>query len=228
MVLWAAPSWALSKAYLGSNQEDPQTTTISVTVDSTGYTHLVVFVKHEQEPNTITVADNKGSGAYNMLTKVDHTNNDLSSRMGWVKIGTPGATHTITATFGSAKTYRAIAVWGVNSGTGELALDVESTAQGTGTAIDAGSLVTTAATVSFMGVGPYALVTYTAGSGWTEDLDNVIHAQSRSDASGTLDPVCTASSSMNWTANSASFKEAAGGGGGGATPTRLLMLGVGP
>lgn len=216
---------SLSKAFLGSTNADSTSTTIAVTVDSTGYTHVVCFVKHEGAATTITGADNKSSGAFNQLTKVDHSNGDLSSRLLWVKIGSPGTSHTITATFGASRLYRRLACWGVNSGTGELELDVEATAQGSSATPDAGSLATTAATVSFMGVGEHDVVTYTPGSGWTEDLDSSIHAQSRADASGTLDPTCTSSGGMDWTANAASFKEAAGGGG--ATVRTLMMMGVG-
>jgi hypothetical protein len=101
--------------------------------------------------------------------------------------------------------------YGVLSGAGDIALDVEATNQGTNTsAIDAGSLVTTAATVSFMGVGEYTHCTYTEGSGWTKDLDSEILAQSRADASGTLDPAATASLTMDWSACAASFKETSG------------------
>jgi len=217
---------ALSKAILGSDTTgDDSSTTIAVTVDSTGYTHIVLFVKHEGTPTTITAADNKGSGAFNLLTKVDHTNNGLSSRLEWVKIGTPGTSHTVTVTFGASKPYRRLVVWGVNSGTGELAVDVESVAQGSGTAIDAGSLVTTAATVSFMGVGEYTSTNYSPGSGWTEDLDSAIHAQSRADAAGTLDPVCTSLASMDWTANAAAFKEVSNGGS--TSRQSLLLTGMG-
>jgi hypothetical protein len=97
-----------------------------------------------------------------------------------------------------------------------LTLDVESTAEGNGFAPDAGSLVTTAATVSFTGVGEYDSVTYTAGSGWTEDYDSGHFGQSRSDASGTLDPACSLATGgpMDWIACAVSFKEVTGGGGG--------------
>lgn len=211
---------ALTKAFLGSNVTGDATpvSTFQLTVDSTGYTHVVCFVKHEGAPTTITESDNKGSGAFNMLTKIDHTNNDLSGLMIWVKIGTPGAGHTVTVTYGAARPHSRLWCYGINSGTGELALDVEAAAQGSGFAPDAGSLVTTSPTVSFMGVGEYTATTYTPGSGWTEDLDNVIFAQSRQDASGTLDPVCSSLVTMDWVACAASFKEAAGGGGGSPSP----------
>lgn len=88
---------ALSKVFLGSNVTGDATPvgTFQLTVDSTGYTHLVCFVKHEGAPTTITEADNKGSGAFNLLTKVDHTNADLTCRLMWVKIGTPGTERAI-------------------------------------------------------------------------------------------------------------------------------------
>jgi len=230
VLLDPASSWAaLTKTFLGSNVTGDATavTTFQLTVDSTGQTHIVCFVKHEGAPTTITESDNKGSGAFNLLTKVDHLNGDLSSRLMWVKIGTPGASHTVTVTYGAARPYSRLACWGVNSGTGELALDVEATAQGNGATFDAGTLATTAATVSFQGVGEYTSTIYDPGSGWTEDLDNNIFAQSRSDASGTLDPVCTIpSGTMDWVTNAASFKEAAGGGGGG-TAKQLMLMGVG-
>jgi len=207
---------ALTKAFLGSNVSGDGTpvSTFQLTVDSTGYTHLVCFVKHEGSPTTITEDDNKGSGAYNLLTKVDHTNADLSSRLMWVKIGTPGTGHTVTVTYGSAKPYSRLAVWGINSDAGDIALDVEATAQGNGASFDAGTLTTTAATVSFQGVGEYTFTTFDPGSGWTEDLDNNIFCQSRSDASSaTIDPVCTIpSGTMDWVTCAASFKEVAGSG----------------
>lgn len=225
VVLWAAPSWALSKAFLGSTSLDTSSTTVAVTVNSTGYTHIVFYVKHEGAATTISANDNKGSGAYNILTQVNHSSGDLNGVMGWVKIGTPGTSHTVTVTFGATKPYHRMLVWGVNSGTGELALDVESVAQGNGTAVDAGSLATTAATVSFMGTGEYTITTFTPGSGWTEDIDSKTHGQSRSDASGTINPVCTSGAAMDWVASAASYKET--GGGGGSTVRTLSLMGVG-
>lgn len=218
---------ALTKTFLGSDVTGDATpvTEFAVTVDSTGQTHVVCFVKHEGSATTITIADNKGSGAFNLLTKVDHSNNGLSSRLAWVKIGSPGTSHTITATYGAGKTYSRMACWGINSGTGDIALDVEASASGNGTAVDAGSLATTAATVSFMGVGESTGTAYTPSTGWTEDLDSSIYGASRADASGTLDPACTSDASMDWTSNAASFNETGGGGG---SVRRGMLLGVGP
>lgn len=217
---------ALSKSFLGSATDDASGTTLTIAnVNTTGMTHIVVFGKHEGATTTLSVADDKGSGAYTGLTMVDHTNNDLGARMFWVKIGTPGTNTNITLTCADARPFRRVEAWGVTSGTGELAVDAESNNQGSaGFNIDAGSLVTTTATVSFQGTTPYTSTTYSAGSGWTEDLDDTIHGQSRADASGTLDPVCTSTVQTDWVSCSASFKEAAGGGGGGAKKRMLAGL----
>lgn len=225
-VLWPGASQAsLTRAYLGVTVQDSSSTTVALTVDSTGYTNLVCWVKHEGAPTTVTATDNKGSGSYTGLTKRDHTNGGLSGRILWATIGTPGSSHTVTVTFGAARDFSRLICWGVNSTSGTIALDAEADAQGIGgTAVDAGSLATTTATVSFMGTGEYDVVTYTPGAGWTEDVDNFSHGQSRADASGTLDPTCTASGGMDWVANAASFKEAAAAAG---NAPGVLLMGVG-
>jgi hypothetical protein len=215
---------ALSKAFLGSTIQDASGGSIACTVNSTGYTHIVAFVKHEGASTTITGADNKGSGAYNGLTIVDHANNDLHTRMLWVKIGTAGASHTVTLTFGAARAFSRMAVWGVSSGTGELGVDTSVQTSGTGTAINAGSLVTTTATASFMGVGEYFATNYLASGSWSEDLDNNIFAASRTDASGTFNADCTAADSMDWAANAASFKEASASGPGSGSDSSAVGM----
>lgn len=204
---------ALTKLFaVGTSDSASGTVLTSGTFNSTGYTHLVVFAKHEGAAVTMTLSDNKGSSGPTNLTKESNTNGDVHGQITWMPIASPGSGHTATITYGSASPYRGMVVWLVNT-TGTLSLDVESTAEGTGTSTcDAGSLVTTAATVSFMGVGEYTTVTYTVGTGWTEDYDSGHYGQSRSDASGTLDPVCEASGVMGWVACAASFKETGGGG----------------
>lgn len=222
---------ALSKSLLGSNvSADGSTfTTMSVAgVNTTGCTHAVVYTKHEGATTTITVTDNKSSGTYTALTKTTHSNTDFHAQLHWVQLGTPGTSTTITMTMGAARTWGQIIAWCVTSGTGALAVDVEAAGgQGSSTAPDAGTLSTTTATASFMGVGEYSAATYTASSGWTEDVDNSGYGASRTDASGTLDPAATASGSIPWVAVAASFKESGGGGGGGGG-TKGLLMGVYP
>ncbi len=216
---------ALTGTLLGSAFDDASGTTLSVSgLDTTGYTNLVVFGKHEGTTTTLSVSDNKGSGAYDATPMVDHANGDLGARLFEQKIGSPGTGTTVTMTCAVAKPFRRMWVYGVNCSSGGIVLDANAQASGAGTAVDAGTLVTSAATFSVMGTTPYTFCTYTGGTGWTENLDDTIHGQSRSDATpGTYDPVCTISLSTDWVACAASFKEAAGGGAG--SPPSAVVTG---
>ncbi len=219
---------ALTKAFAVFAGNDSSGTALTTgTFDSTGYTHVVLFEKHEGASTTLTSSDNKSS-SFSNLTSVSHANGDLHCRMSWAPIGSPGTGHTVTITFGASRPYRRLGVWLINATGGAIQVDAEATASGTSTTPDGGSLVTTAATVSFMGVGEYNSTTWSAGSGWTADWNNpsgyVSFGQSRSDASsGTLDPVCTCGS-MAWVVSSVSFKESGGAAG---QSHRLMMTGVG-
>lgn len=213
---------AISKAFAVRAANDASGTILtSGTFNSTGFTHLVVFTKHEGTTTTITPSDNKNSVGWASLTKVDNANSDLTTQLHWAKIGSPGTSHTVTMTLSAARAFRRLGVWLMNADSGQAGLVVEATNQGsTGTAIDAGSLATgSVSTVSFMGVGEYNVSTYTPGTGWTQDWDIQEEdglgvssfGQSRADSSGTLDPVCTQSTSNAWNANAASFTEIIGG-----------------
>jgi hypothetical protein len=215
-------SFAVGMPASGGAASGSGTTLTTATFDSTGFTHLVVFTKHEGATTTITPSDNKGSTGWTSLTKQANSVNDSWGQLHWVKIGTPGTLHTVTMTLGAARDFRQMIVWRVNSGTGEMALahatpaNAQATAAGGTAAVDAGTLTTDAASVSFMGVAEYAAAVYTVGTGWTEDFDpngpNYTYGQSRSDASGaTIDPACTGSGAQEWAACAASFKEASAG-----------------
>lgn len=227
---------ALTKALLGQLKDDASGTGLTVTVNSTGYEFLVVFFKHEGAPSVITVTDNKGSGTLTPLTKVNHTNADLSGQMHHKIIGTPGSGHDVTFTLAAARAFRFGEVWGIHSSTAATIVydNNESFAQGSDTAHDAGSLTTTAAAASFQAVSGYAVQAHSPGTGWTEDTTNDATAgynygESRTDASpGTFDPTCTSDTSSDFCAVSASFRESAGGGGGGTTNAGFRsLLGVG-
>lgn len=140
--------------------------------DSTGYTHLGVFFKHEGAPTTLTPSDNKTSTVQDTLTKEDHTSGDLSGQMFVLKIGTAGAGHTVSVTPTANRSFRGLEVWLIDADSGTAALDAQSNAEGHSNAPDAGSLVTTGASVvSFLGCGLYNNQATTPGSGWTEDVD---------------------------------------------------------
>lgn len=201
----------LTKALLGFLAEDASSGTIALTgLDTSAYSHILLFVKHEGAPTTIDAADNKGSGAYAPLTKIDHSNGDMSARMEWVKLGTPGTGTTVTVTFGAARTFRRLGVWGIKADSGDIAVYQEAAnkSPASSTTPDAGILSTVIPTVSFMGVGEYFTETYTPGGGWNEDWDNTSSfGASRSDLTGDLDPACTAANSMDWACCAVSFKE---------------------
>lgn len=208
---------AISRTYLSTfnNSGLGSTTALtSGTFNSTGYKYLAVVFKWEGGDTTITVNDNKGSGDYTNLDKANHANGDLSASGAYQLIGTPGTGHTVTINFASARSWIFAAVYGIAVDT-TMSLDVQDKNTGTGTAVDAGTLATTAATVSMQMTGGYTGLSVTPGSGWTEDIDSDNNqAQSRADASGTLDPACTLSVSSAWASVAASFKEGSGGGGG--------------
>lgn len=199
----------ISRTFRDETEADSSATSItSSSFDSTGAKSVVVWAKHEGAPTTVTFSDSKGN-TYTALTKIDHTNGDLSARIGYVLAASVGTGHTVTATFGASKAFRRLAVWTIGADNA-TALDVSAQAQGTGTTPDAGSLVTTAASVSFLGIAEYNVVSGTPSSGWTEDFDVMSKGYSRADATAqTIDPSCTVSVSMDWIASGASFKEAA-------------------
>jgi hypothetical protein len=189
--------------------------------DSTGYTHLVVFTKHEGATTTITPSDNKGSTGWSSLTKISNRAVDSWGQFHWVKIGTPGTGHTVTMTLGASRDYRQINVWLVSATSGEIALVSETTGQSPSdnTAIDAGTLSNAGADsiVSFMSMAEYASGTYTQGAGWSEDFDpngaNFTYGQSRGPETTTsIAAVCTATTSQDWAAFAAAFKEATASG----------------
>jgi hypothetical protein len=222
---------ALTKLWIGNAQGFYNSTVASPAFDSTGYDVALMVVKWEGPNTTVTVSDNKGSGSYTALTKVNHSNGDLNIQAFWKHIGTPGASHIVTASFVDISPYQGVGVWLVNSSTGStLSLDTESVAQGFGSTHDAGSLVTTAAAALFFAGGSYATHDHTVGSGWTLDAEGsaaeYLAYQSRLEsAAGTFDPAATSNTSSDWVAVSMAFKEPSGGGG--VVVKSLAALGVG-
>jgi hypothetical protein len=206
---------SISKAYATGVSDSASGTALTTgTFDSTGYTHLVAFFKNEDGGTTVTMSDNKSSPSWTSLTQ-NLTAWNLTAQMFWVKIGTPGSGHTVTATPSSSVSFRALAVWLVNCTSGEMELVDEDGAEATSSsAIDAGTLSNpgAASVVSFLGVAEFNPVTYTPGSGWTEDEDGIgtnnAYASSRGpDVDTTIDPVCTSSGTMDWNAVASMFKE---------------------
>lgn len=210
---------SLTKTYLTTVAGSGNSTTIAATgLDTSSYTHLVVHVKHEGAATTIATADNKGSGAYNAETKVDHANGDMSSRILWQKIGTPGTSTTVTTTFGATRGFRIMHVWGVNASGGTAEKDAAAQTSGSSTAVDAGTLSTTGVSVvSFFGTGYYNNGITNPSAGWGEDYDsNSLGVQGWAASRGPetttpIDPAATWATNDAWTANSLSLREPAAG-----------------
>lgn len=208
---------AITRTFLGSNTSSNETpiSTFGVTVDTTGYTNAVVYVKHEGAPTTISVSDNKGSGTYIALTKVDHSSNGaLSGGFHHVKLGSPGTSTTITMTLGAAKTFCRIMVWGVNSGLGSMTMVVpeRTTQDSASTLVSMLDIETAAPCVAFMACGEFDVVTYNQGSGWLKDFDTLCCGQSRAEASPTtITPSFTYTPAMDHVASAVAFVESAPG-----------------
>lgn len=223
---------AITKAFAVSAHNSASAGALTTgTFDSTGYTHLVVFFKHEGAAATLTPSDNKSSSSWNSLTQENHTNGDENGQMFWVKIGSPGSGHTVTVTPSANRAWRGLIVWRVNVDSGTAELDAQTNAEGDSAAPDGGSLATTGASVvSFMGCGLYDSAATAPGSGWTEDVDGagVTHAgfSRASETTSPIDPACTWSANNAWVVCAASLREGAGGGGG-ASGRDLMQLGVG-
>ena len=167
----------VTKTFIDRNTAGGAGATLSPTAgafDSSAYTHLVAYSKHEtNNTNGATFSDNKGSGTWNKLTQQDDNGQSGWVQLHWVKIGTPGAGHTVTMTTNAAADFRTLALWGVNSTTGELELVDESFGEGNGTTFNPGTLSNAGADscVGFYGVGDHTGTSYTPPTGWTEDGD---------------------------------------------------------
>lgn len=209
---------ALTKSFAIATGESTSDTTItSGSFSSVGFTHAIVFAKHEGAVTTIAITDNKSSGTFNALSKESHGVGLTHGQLHWAKIGSPGTGHTVTMTLGAARDFKGVIVWLVNASTsGNIELDAEAHAQGTGPSMDAGSLATTGVSVvSFMGIAEGNPANWTPGSGWTEDVDGIsgvlaTFGQSRAaETTSPIDPVATSDASIPWCALAASFREAA-------------------
>jgi hypothetical protein len=223
---------ALTKSFAIATGEAASDTTITTgTFSSVGFTHLVALAKHEGAAATITLSDNKSTSVFNPLTKESHASG-VSGQLIWAKIGSPGTGHTVTMTLSAARDFKGVAVWLVNASTsGDIELDAEAHAQGTGPNMDAGSLVTTGVSVvSFMGIAEGNSANWTNGAGWATDFTGMsgvlaTFGQSRgAETTSPIDPVATADASIPWCALAASFREAAAGAAGFAVPRNISTI----
>ena len=205
---------ALTRTFAGQNDTNSNGSTLSITgVDTTGYDYAVVFYKHEGGSTTLTFSDNQ-SNTWTKGTYVSENNNDLHAQAAYAKLDTTSGSHSFTVTGGANRQYRDMRVYLIDSAGATVALDVETTADSNADSFTdpgGGNLVTSAASVCMHFVGGYASLTYTAGSGWTEDSDTANnYNQSRSEASsGTFALDCTPSGDTVWVSIGLAFVEQA-------------------
>lgn len=207
-------AFATTKTAGSAGSGTPLTT---ATFDSTGYTHVVAFFKHEDATVTLTPSDNKSSTGWASLTYTQHSGATTNGQLFWVKIGSPGTGHTVTITPSATVGFVCVGVWLINATGGNIELDAQANAPGTSAAADGGTLSTTGVSVvSVMGMCEYNGTTWTVSSGWTRDFQT----GTNSDAGGAhrgpettspIDPSATCSN-MDWVIVSASFREPASGG----------------
>lgn len=196
----------------------------TATFDATGFTHIVVGVKHEGAVTTITPSSTAVGGSWTSHTKetVNAASDDLHGQFFTAAITSATTGRTATATFAADRTFISVAVWLINSGTGAISLVSEANAEGSGTGLDGGTLSNAGGdgVVSFMMMLEYSGSTHTGSSGWAEDFDfngsggdNFTAGYSRgSETTTSIDPSGTQSNSAAWGVISLAFKEATAGG----------------
>jgi hypothetical protein len=214
---------AISKAFqnfAGANAS--ATSTTSSAYNSTGFTHVVGFYKHEGATTAVTPsATNVAAGNWtgNASVKKGNSVSDSWGQFFWAKIDTPGAAQTMTADHSpDSRPFRTLIVWLVNATSGAISKVDEKSDSLNNSTPTAGTLSNAggASVVSFMGVAEYSSVTYTPGSAWTEDADtnptNATFGESRgAETTTSITADCTSSLAMDWAAVAVMFKEQVSG-----------------
>ena len=213
----------VTKTYINTVVDSAAGATLALSgFDSSAYTHLVALTKHEtNNASGATCTDNKGGGTWTKLTQQDCNGNNAWIQLHWVKLGTPGTSTAVTATFNASATHKHMAVWGVNSTTGDIELVDEAFAEGNDAAPTAGDLSNAAAdsVVGMYGTVDVTGLSYTPPYGWTEDIDTFPATGQSSGAAGSIGATastsiptaCTMSGSASWGIVAAIFKELASG-----------------
>jgi hypothetical protein len=206
-----------SKIASGSTVQDSSSTTIdSPSINVQAGDSVVFFVKHEGANGTITpsVVGGTSSQTFESSVEVNHSNTDLNSQMFVIENANADAALVIRFTFNVAKLFRRVGFIQFRPAGGKQFSFVPSTqensSQGTSTGPGATNLTTSTAAVLVLGVGEYNTVTYTPGTGWTEEVEpgNSIYMEYRIETTGgTFSPSCTCSSLMDWVANAVYLTE---------------------
>jgi len=207
----------------------------STSFDSTGGGLLAFAVVHEGAPTSYTFTDSKSGANWVTPIEQDHTTNgDFSMAVSYCWSPNVGTAHTVTCTFGAARTFRYIGGIVLNGTFGSASILAATTQQaqgvtdGVGPDVDAGSLVTDAAAFLMQFVGNYnGHAISIPGTDWIADANGVggRSYQTRNEAgSGTFDPVCALAGTTDYVTIAVAFKETAGGA---VFTPRAMLLGVG-
>lgn len=181
---------------------------------------IIVFVKHESTPTTITVTDNH-SNTYTTRKKIDKSSGAASGDLsGEVFTAVANGTYSdlvITGNFSVSKPFRLIETHKYRPSGSALDYDNGSTGESSsvGTGVSAsGYAVDAAGGAAVLFVGQYADGTpYTPGAGWTNQLDSGQTADRLLGTSeGTITPSTTAFVGIDWICLSISVKETAAAG----------------
>jgi hypothetical protein len=209
-------------------------TTSTISIDVTAGDLIYVSAACEQATTTIAYTDS-ASNSYVVNADnavLSHANGDLHSSAGYATAGTT-ATITITATFGAARTWRSIIAFSVTPAGGTtLSFDDAVQATATSSTPSAGTLTATTAAGFILSVfRTYGARDLTAGTGYTTgapinttSTDGHLGQYRSHSSATTYTGDGTFSSSSEYVANAAVFKEVSTGGG--FVPRRTL-LGVG-
>ena len=199
-------------AYAGADAGALSVTSSSF--DSSGIELLISATTWEDTSNaTLTFSDNKGNTWQSAVVS-----NGAGAKVGvcWSVLTTAGTGHTVTCTYPNSSPFRRICVLPVNGdfNAADALAATSQTGSGNGTAVDAGSLVTSKAAILFMGAADYGGETFTQGTGWTKlGTAGGRHAQYRIEAaSGTFDPAGTIGGGQDWSAAALALGETAAGG----------------
>lgn len=135
-------------------------TTLDVTYSPTAGNLLVAWGKHEGTAGAMTFARSDGTESFSLGTLVDHTNNDLHARFGYVLSATGGTSITYRMTT-TSKAFRSFHLWEFNAAN-PWTLDTQNTGQGSGATATSGNITTTGTDeVALGGYGEYSAITVT-------------------------------------------------------------------
>jgi hypothetical protein len=205
---------------LATGDNSPGTATVSVQAGD----GIIVFGMHDGSATTQTITDNAAGGSNVYTSRFNNTvNTQTAQNLVATAIAKATETLTFTQTLADARAFRQLLVFVGRPGAGNaFVFDNAFGAAGNSSAPSSGS-GTVAGQNGFaaLGIFPWTSVSYTPGSGWTEEAEfgaelypYLAYRLLTTETSITGD--ATQSSASDWSAIVAAFREEASGGGGGA------------